>query len=127
MEEQRMSQKEPRSKYQEPNEKKFDLTERCTAFAKACKKFIVSLPEKSEDRVVYGRQLLRSSSSIGANYIEANNGLGKKDFIFRLRIARKETVESAYWLEIIETSPLELRQECKEIRSILSAIIQKVS
>ena len=121
------SQQESRSKYQESNGGRFDLTERCTAFAKTCKKFIFTLPEKGEDRTVYGRQLLRSSGSIGANYIEANNGLGKKDFIFRLRIARKEAVESAHWLEIIDNSPPEIRQECKEIKNILSAIIQKVS
>ncbi len=76
---------------------------------------------------MYGKQILRSSGSIGANYIEANNGLGKKDFLFRLRIARKEAVESAHWLEIIDISPTELRQECKEIKNILSSIIQKVS
>lgn len=118
---------EPRSKYQEPNQKpSFDLTARCTLFAKNCKRFVFSLPEKGEDRMVYGKQLLRSSSSIGANYIEANNGLGKKDFLFRLRIARKEAVETLYWLEIMANAPDTLNRECHELKKILSAIIQKV-
>ncbi len=76
--------------------------------------------------MVYGKQLLRSSSSIGANYIEANNGLGKKDFLFRLRIARKEAVETLYWLEIMANAPDTLNRECHELKKILSAIIQKV-
>ena len=118
---------EPRSKYQEPNQSgRFDLVQRCVKFAKDCKKFIFSLPERSEDRMIYGKQRLRSSSSIGANYIEANNGLGKKDFIFRLKIARKEAVETLYWLEIITNPPSSLNLECHEIRKIVSAIIQKV-
>ncbi|WP_244307403.1 four helix bundle protein [Flavobacterium fluviatile] len=48
-----------------------------------------------------GKQLIRSSGSIGANYIEANEKLGDKDLIFRLKIARKEAKESKFWLQLL--------------------------
>jgi four helix bundle protein len=72
---------------------------------------------------------------VGANYIEANESLSKKDFLFRLRISRKEAKESLYWLIIIQQSnqldPSHhakcelLIQEIKEIKNILSAILNK--
>ena len=49
-------------------------------------------------------QIVRSATSVGANYREANDGLGKKDFVLRLRIARKEAKESSYWLELLAES-----------------------
>jgi four helix bundle protein len=48
------------------------------------------------------KQLVRSAGSVGANYIEANESLGKKDFVMHARIARKEAKESRYWLQLIE-------------------------
>lgn len=77
-------------------------------------------------------QLLRSSTSIGANYREANDALGKKDFKMRIRIARKESKETIYWLELLEESGIyelakikKLVQECTELRNILSSILNK--
>ena len=77
-------------------------------------------------------QLIRSAGSVGANYREANDAISKKDFIHRLRIARKEAKETSYWLDLIrEANPgrddlmLALRKETIELRNILSAIIQK--
>ncbi|MBN1844963.1 MAG: four helix bundle protein [Sedimentisphaerales bacterium] len=65
-------------------------------------------PANIEDR----KQLIRSSGSIGANYIEANEALGKKDFVMRIKICRKEAKESRYWLCLIDTNNhLELEQE----------------
>ena len=49
------------------------------------------------------RQLIRASSSIGANYIEANESLSEKNFIMRIKICRKEAKESRYWLRLIDT------------------------
>ena len=77
-------------------------------------------------------QLLRSSTSIGANYSEANDALGKKDFLFRLRIARKECKETIYWLKLFQHESTNKKidesiAEAKEIRNILSAIIIKAS
>lgn len=75
-------------------------------------------------------QIVRSSTSIGANYREANDGLGKKDFVHRLRIARKEAKETSYWLDLLaEADPRidfsSLIKECRELRNILSSIITK--
>ncbi len=76
-------------------------------------------------------QLIRSSGSVGANYIEANEKLGNKDFIFRLKIARKEAKESGYWLRLLNVSNPEnekiitLLKESEELRKIISSIINK--
>ncbi|WP_339701245.1 four helix bundle protein [uncultured Roseivirga sp.] len=80
------------------------------------------------------KQLTRSSGSVGANYIEANEKLGDKDFKFRAKIARKEAKESRYWLRLIDTLGnkeveqvrIRLEQEATELLKILSAIINKV-
>lgn len=79
---------------------------------------------------VYIKQVLRSGTSIGANYIEANESLSKKDFKHRIKIARKEAKETTYWLNlIIETNPefekriQSLVQESIELRKILSSIL----
>ncbi len=75
------------------------------------------------------KQLVRSSGSIGANYIEANESLSKKDFIMRLKISRKEARESRYWLELLESNsqssadPSKLIREATELIKIFSAII----
>ncbi len=78
-------------------------------------------------------QLIKSSGSVGANYIEANEALGKKDFLMRMRISRKEAKESAYWLRLIHgvhklerTEEAErLQYEATELKKIFSAIIEK--
>ena len=78
-------------------------------------------------------QVLRSSGSVGANYIEANESLSKKDFTMRIKIARKEAQESRYWLRLIDTGnapPLEtarsaLIQEMMELTKLLGAILNK--
>jgi len=79
------------------------------------------------------QQLIRSSGSVGANYIEANEALSKKDFIMRIKISRKEAKESRYWLRLIETNndaPLEkqrdiLINEATELMNIFGSILQK--
>jgi four helix bundle protein len=110
----------------------YDLEERTFLFAKAVRLFVKSLPNSmanTED----SRQLIRSSGSVGANYREANEALSKKDFIMRVKIARKEAKESEYWLRMIyETNDLEstkklerLINESIELRKILSSIVEK--
>jgi len=76
--------------------------------------------------------VIGSAGSIGANYREANDALGKKDFIHRLKISRKESKETIHWLELIEEANpdlkpkmKEIKQEAIELRNILSAIIDK--
>ena len=94
--------------------------------------FVKSLPKTTanfEDL----KQVVRVSGSVGANYIEANESLGKKDFLMRIKICRKEAKESAYFLGLInETNQLEnkteaerLIQEAIEFKKIVSAIIEK--
>ena len=81
------------------------------------------------------KQLIRSSGSIGANYIEANEAGSKKDFQFRVRIAKKEAKETVYWLRLIDVGNVKqlqdegdkLKQEAVELMNILGAILQKTS
>jgi four helix bundle protein len=82
----------------------------------------------------YIRQFIRSSSSVGANYIEASDNIGKMDEKMKIRIARREAKESTYWLrliltyknEILEKERLNLIEEAVQIRKILSAILNKL-
>lgn len=105
-----------------------DLELRSLNFALAVRDFCRRL---SRDTVnsVYIKQVIRSSS-IGANYIEANENLGKQDMLLRLRISRKEAKETAYWLELLITDDVEdlnkLKREVGELRKILSTIINKI-
>jgi four helix bundle protein len=79
------------------------------------------------------RQLVRSSGSVGANYIEANDALGKKDFLMHIKISRKEAKESRYWLRLLDTgdndsleeSRRSLIQEAGELMNIFGAIVRK--
>ena len=110
-------------------EKKFDLEDRTLIFAKQIINFCKNLTNNTINFKLID-QLIRSAGSIGANYREANDSLGKKDFIHRLRIARKESKETNYWLRVIaDTNPSfrprmkDLMQEGKEIVMIVSAII----
>lgn len=80
------------------------------------------------------RFLIRASGSVGANYIEANEKLGDKDFLMRTKIARKEAKEAEYWLRLLkdlnsdyQAKVKELIKEAVELRRILSAIINKRS
>jgi len=111
--------------------KEFDLEKRTTEFAKAVIRLCRSLPVDSVNNRLTG-QIAGASGSIGANYREANDALGKKDFILRLKIARREAKESQHWLELIleanlnkETEIKPLLKEVGELRNILSAIITK--
>ena len=109
-----------------------ELENRTTTFAKQiihlCQKFSGS---RINDPLV--SQVVRSSGSVGTNYREANEALGKKDFAYRLRVARKEAKETHHWLELLieanqgqKVEINRLMQEADELRNILSAIINKV-
>jgi four helix bundle protein len=106
----------------EAAKKPYDLEERTFQFAKAVRLIIKTLP-KTISNLNDGKQVIRASGSIGANYREANESLSKKDFIMRIKISRKEAKESAYWLRLIqETNTLPNSQELKKI---LSSILEK--
>lgn len=110
----------------------FNLEERTYLFALNCRKYTSKLP-KSISNTEDSKQLVRSSDSVAANYIEGNEKLGEKDLLFRLRISRKEAKESKLWLNSLNdmnTNDLEfskkLINEAEEIRRILSAMINKL-
>jgi len=115
--------------------KKFDIYDRVFNFTVRAVKFLEKLP-KSISSVEYGRQLVRSSGSMGANLEEADGALTKKDFVNRVGIARRETRESRHWLKLISAlasinntaDKVELDwliNESTEILLILSSIINK--
>jgi four helix bundle protein len=114
------------------NTKKYDLEERTFEFAKRVRKFVRAL-SKTVANIEDGKQLIRSSGSVGANYIEANESFSKKDFVLRAKICRKEVKESRYWLNLVDSSNdnllekerKELVQEATELMNIFGSIIRK--
>ena len=109
----------------------YDLERRLFEFNKSILKLVAKLPSNKINDV-YISQIVRSSSSVGANYIEANEAESKKDFRYRISIARKEAKETSYWLNLLlETNPL-LKDdldvnidEVTQLRKILAAIYTK--
>lgn len=109
-------------------ERKYDLEERTLEFAKQVRDYIKTVP-KNVSNNVYARQLVRSSSSIGANYIEANDSLGAKDKLMKIRICKKEAKETVYWLKMIEGAEVEqqkILKEAGELVLILGTIYKKL-
>ena len=110
--------------------KKYDLAERTLKFAKQVVIYVHKLP-KTMANTEQGKQLIRSSGSIGANYIEAEEALSRKDFVMRIKISRKEAKESRYWLELTEPQDAvleeksNLKQEAMELTKIFGAIVEK--
>ena len=106
------------------------LEERTYKFARECRDYVKTLP-KTQSNLEYGKQLIRSSGSQAANYIEANESLGKKDFVMKIRICRKEAKESCLWLNLSEPTDSEkkvqdnLIREAEELRKIFSTILDK--
>jgi four helix bundle protein len=112
--------------------KTYDLEERTFQFAKRVRAFVKQLP-RTICNLEDGKQLVRSSGSVGANHIEANESVSKKDLVLRMRIARKEAKESRYWLRLLDSRGVPevererdaLIQEATELMRILGAILQK--
>ena len=112
--------------------KHYDLEERTFEFAKRIRVFVKKVP-RTISNIEDIAQLVRSSGSIGANYIEANEAISKKDFSHRIKICRKESKESIYWLrllDILDNKDLEeersaLIKESTELMKIFSSIMRK--
>ena len=110
----------------------YDLEERTLQFALRVRNFIKKV-QKTLTNIEYCRQLVRSSSSVGANYIEANESFSKKDFYYRIKICRKESKESKFFFRLIEIendNQLSIEQtalikESHEFVLIFSSILKK--
>jgi four helix bundle protein len=118
------------SQQEDPN-KRFDLEERTFQFARRTRAFVKTLA-KTIGNTEDARQVIRSSGSVGANYIEANEALSKKDFVVRIKICRKEAKESRYWLRLLEVLDAStageresLVQEAQELMNIFGSIVRK--
>ena len=88
---------------EEQSSKRYDLGDRTLKFARMTRNYVKGLP-RDVANIEYAQQLIRSSGSVGANYIEAQEALSKKDFAMRIKISRKEAKESRYWLELTESA-----------------------
>jgi four helix bundle protein len=112
------------------NPKPYDLGERSKRFAKRVREYVKSLP-KTLANIEDAKQVIKSSGSIGSNYIEAEEALSKKDFVMRVKICRKEVKETRYWLELIELNEDQVNeketlfQEATELMKIFGPIVKK--
>ena len=97
-------------------EKTYDLEERTLKFSSALIIFCKSCP-KDIITIPLINQLIRSGTSIGANYREANGGSSKKDFQNKIFICKKESKETLYWLELIGSSinDEKLKEDCRNL------------
>lgn len=107
------------------------MEERTLKFARRVVELVRELPGSIANKEIV-RQVVRSSGSVGANYIEANESLGKKDFLMKAKICRKESKESAYWLKLLDVTGDERQEEresligeATELTKIFGSIIEK--
>lgn len=114
------------------NNKKYDLLERTAIFGENIIEFAKTIKKDEINRPLVN-QIIRSGTSIGANYCEADAGESKKDFRHKLAVCRKEAKETMYWLRMIAKTELdkkaacrELWKECQQLVFIFSSIISKV-
>jgi four helix bundle protein len=109
-----------------------DLEERTYAFARDARAFVKMLP-RTIGNVEDAKQLIRSSGSVAADYVEANESLSKRDFVMRIKWCRKEAKESRLWLRLLDshesgaldTQREKLVQEARELTLIFSSIASK--
>lgn len=112
--------------------KKYDLIQRTQRFAKNTRSLLQKI-KTTVSNIEDSKQLARSSGSVAANYIEANDALSKKDFIYRLKVCRKEAKESILFLSLLDVSDIVtldadrmvLIREATELMKIFGSIITK--
>ncbi len=110
----------------------YDLENRTYQFAKRVRSLVKKLTSTIAN-LEDSKQLIRASGSVGANYIEANESISKKDFIYRIKICRKEAKESRYFLRLLYTNKVgsledeqdALTKEALELTKIFGAILNK--
>ena len=113
------------------NPKRYDLEERTYNFARDTRLLIKKI-SRTVSNIEDCKQLTRSSGSVPANYIEANESLSKKDFVLRIKICRKESKESMLWLRLLDTDGADnldkerarLLQEATELMKIFGSILK---
>jgi len=108
-----------------------DLKERTKEFALRIIRMYTSLPKTTEAKVL-GTQVIRSGTSVGANYREASRGRSKAEFVTKMGDCLKELDETTYWFELLiaggilsENKLSALLQESKELTAIFVTIIKK--
>jgi four helix bundle protein len=108
-----------------------DLRERTKSFALRVVRLFSTLPKTTEAQVL-GKQVLRSGTSIGANYREAFRGRSKAEFIAKCGDCLREIEETAYWLELLVEANIvsagklaPLRREIDELTAIFVTIIKR--
>jgi four helix bundle protein len=112
--------------------KEYDLEDRTFRFAKECRIFLKTLP-RTISNIEDLKQLARSSGSVAANYIEANEALSKKDFVMRIKICKKESKETCLWLRLVNVNEdnildkerIRLLDEVTQLMKIFGAIVEK--
>jgi four helix bundle protein len=111
-------------------DKPYDLEERTFKFAKRVIFYFKALP-KTIANLEIAKQGIKAGGSVGANFIEANEALSRKDFLMRVKICRKEVKETIYWLRLSEPNQSrekereELIGEATELMKIFGSIIEK--
>ena len=107
------------------------LRERTKAFALRIIRMYGSLPKRTDAQVL-GKQVLRSGTSVGANYREAQRARSKAEFIAKIGDCLKELDETSYWLELLVESEMipavllaPLQDECNQLLAILTTISKK--
>jgi len=93
---------------------KYDLEERTAKFGENIIYFVQRIP-KSPVNIPLINQIIKSSTSIGANYMEANGASSKRDFKNKVYICRKESNETKHWLRMIAVANLDKRDECRKL------------
>ena len=113
------------------NKKKYDLEERTAKFGEDIIKFVNSFTRNAINNPLI-TQLVRSGTSIGGNYMEADGAESKKDFRHKIGICKKESKETLHWLRMIATANPIRKDECRihwkeahELVLIFSSILKK--
>lgn len=113
------------------NKNKYDLIERTAKFGEDIIDFAKTITPTSVTRSLIG-QLVRAGTSVGANYSEANEAHSKKDFKYKISIAKKESKETMHWLRMItradkskNKAARKLYKEAHELVLIFSSILNK--
>jgi four helix bundle protein len=101
---------------------KQELETRTKLFALDIIKFVAALPSNRTSDVM-GRQLLKSGTSVGANYREAGRAESRQDFIHKIAICEKESAETQYWLELFLEGKLAEPQKCEKLRAEASELL----